>query len=37
MDIIATPMDFMGINYYSRSVVRAEGNYDVRSSGLEVT
>jgi len=37
MDIIATPMDFMGINYYSRSVVRAEGSYDVRSSGLEVT
>jgi beta-glucosidase len=37
MDIIATPMDFMGINYYSRSVVRAEGSYDVHSSGLEVT
>jgi len=37
MDIIATPMDFMGINYYSRSVVRAEGSHDVRSSGLEVT
>ncbi len=37
MDIIATPMDFMGINYYSRTVVRAEGSYDVHSSGLEVT
>ena len=37
MDIIATPIDFMGINYYSRTVVRAEGSYDVHSSGLEVT
>ena len=37
MEIIATPIDFMGINYYSRTVVRAEGSYDVHSSGLEVT
>jgi len=37
LEIIATPIDFMGINYYSRTVVRAEGSYDVRSSGLEVT
>lgn len=37
MDIIATPMDFLGINYYSRSVVSAEGPWDVNQSGREVT
>jgi beta-glucosidase len=37
MEVISTPMDFMGINYYSRTVVRAQGSYDVHSSGLEVT
>ena len=37
LDIIATPMDFLGINYYSRSVVRAEGQWDVHSSGLPLT
>jgi len=37
LDIIATPMDFMGINYYSRSVVQAEGHYDVHTSGLPLT
>ena len=37
MDIIATPMDFLGINYYSRSVVSAEGTWDVHQSGREIT
>lgn len=37
MDIISTPMDFLGINYYSRSVVSAAGPWDVYSSGREVT
>jgi len=37
MDAIATPMDFMGINYYSRNVVSAEGPFDVHSSGLPIT
>ena len=34
---IATPMDFMGINYYSRTVVSADGPWDVHSSGREIT
>ena len=34
---IATPMDFLGLNYYSRSVVSAGRPWDVRSSGREVT
>lgn len=25
MDVIARPMDFLGLNYYSRAVIRAEG------------
>ena len=37
MDAIATPMDFMGINYYSRSVVSAGAPYDVHKSGLPIT
>ena len=37
MQAIATPMDFLGINYYSRSVVSAEGPWDVHSSGREIT
>ena len=37
MKAIATPMDFMGINYYSRTVVSAEGPWDVHSSGREIT
>ena len=34
---MATPMDFLGINYYSRSVVSAGVPWDVRSSGREIT
>lgn len=35
--IIATAMDFLGINYYSRNVVSAAGPVDVRASGLPIT
>jgi beta-glucosidase len=37
MEIIGTPMDFLGINYYSRNVVSAAGPWDVQTGGLEVT
>jgi beta-glucosidase len=37
MDAISTAMDFMGINYYSRSVVQAQGHFDVKTSGLSLT
>jgi len=34
---IATPMDFLGVNYYSRNVVSADGPWDVHSSGRPIT
>jgi beta-glucosidase len=34
---IAQPMDFLGLNYYSRTVVSAQGPWDVQQSGLELT
>ena len=34
---IATPMDFLGVNYYSRTVVSAAGPWDVHGSGREIT
>lgn len=37
MTLIATPMDFLGVNYYSRSVVSAQGTWDISASGREVT
>ena len=37
MQIIATPMDFLGVNYYSRSVISAESPWDVHKSGREIT
>jgi beta-glucosidase len=37
LQAIATPMDFLGINYYSRSVVSAAEPWDVHRSGREVT
>jgi beta-glucosidase len=37
MAAISEPMDFLGLNYYSRSVVSAKGAWDVRSSGRDVT
>jgi beta-glucosidase len=37
MAAITTPMDFLGVNYYSRSVISAQGPWDVNSSGREIT
>ena len=36
-EAIATPMDFLGVNYYSRNVVSALGPWDVAQSGLDLT
>jgi beta-glucosidase len=37
MKAIAAPMDFLGLNYYSRQVVSAVEPWDVHRSGREVT
>lgn len=37
LEVIATPMDFLGVNYYSRSVVSGSGEWDKLSSGREST
>jgi beta-glucosidase len=37
MEIIKSPTDFMGVNYYSRSMVSAAKPFDVHSSGLPIT
>lgn len=37
LDLIATPMDFLGINYYTRSVVSAAGRWDVATGRRRVT
>lgn len=37
LNAIATPMDFLGVNYYSRSVVSSQGPWDVQRGGLEIT
>jgi len=37
MQAITAAMDFLGVNYYSRSVVSAGEPWDVHSSGREVT
>ncbi len=37
MEAIRTPLDFLGVNYYSRSVISAAGPWDVRNSGREIT
>ena len=34
---IAVPIDFLGVNYYSRSVVSADQSWKAESSGLEIT
>ena len=34
MDIIATPIDYLGVNYYTRSVVSADGSWKPQDSGL---
>lgn len=35
--VIAEPMDFLGVNYYSRAVVSSAGAWDIHQSGREVT
>ena len=37
LQAIHTPMDFLGINYYSRSVISASGPWDVQQGGLPIT
>ncbi len=37
MQAIATPMDYLGLNYYSRSVISAHGPWDVKKGGLAIT
>lgn len=37
MAAIATPMDFLGVNYYSRGVVSAAGPWDTKQSRLPLT
>ncbi len=37
MQLIATPMDFLGVNYYSRSVVSAAEPWDAQARGHEVS
>lgn len=37
MAVISQPMDFLGINYYSRAVVSANAPFDVTCSGLPLT
>jgi beta-glucosidase len=37
MQIIATPMDYLGVNYYSRAVISAGEPWNVHCSGREVT
>lgn len=34
MSVIATPMDYLGVNYYTRSVVSADGSWKPQHSGL---
>jgi beta-glucosidase len=34
---IAQPMDFLGLNYYSRAVASAQGPWDAKQSGLALT
>ncbi len=37
MAAIATPIDFLGVNYYSRAVSSASGQFDAAASGLPLT
>eukprot|EP01034_Spumella_vulgaris_P023423 gene23423-29641_t len=34
LDTIGTPMDYLGVNYYTRSVVSADGSWSPKNSGL---
>ena len=37
LDVIGSRMDFLGVNYYSRSVISAKGPWDVQKSGHPIT
>jgi beta-glucosidase len=37
MKAISVPMDFLGVNYYSRAVISAAGTWDAKKSGLDLT
>ena len=37
MKNIATPMDFLGVNYYTRHIVSANESWDAHDSGYDVT
>lgn len=37
LEAIQTPVDFLGVNYYTRSVISAAGPWDVKQSGLELS
>jgi beta-glucosidase len=37
LDLISTPMDFLGINYYTRGVVSASGAWSAQTSGKPLT
>ncbi|MBN8504752.1 MAG: beta-glucosidase [Burkholderiales bacterium] len=37
MELIATPMDFLGVNYYTRSVVSANGSWNAKEHGGPLT
>jgi beta-glucosidase len=37
MAAMATPIDYLGINYYSRAVSSADGSFDPKRSGLPLT
>lgn len=37
LEAIATPMDFLGINYYTRGVVSANGSWSAQTSGKPLT
>ncbi|MBA4176150.1 MAG: beta-glucosidase [Leptothrix sp. (in: Bacteria)] len=37
LETLRTPMDFLGLNYYTRSVVSASGAWDIKASGKPLT
>jgi beta-glucosidase len=37
MAAIAQPLDFLGVNYYTRVVSSADGSFDIKQSGLPLT
>jgi beta-glucosidase len=37
LQAIAAPLDYLGVNYYSRHVSSADGSFDAKASGLPLT